>query len=74
LSVKQLSKEQFLQLAPLKSIKTQIIVFALLATIIPSVTMGWLSYVQNREFLNEKIKQELRVVTSQVSRELDLWL
>ena len=50
------------------------IVFALLATIIPAVTMGWLSYVQNRKFLNEKIKQELRVVTSQVSRELDLWL
>jgi len=49
-------------------------VFALLATIIPSVTMGWLSYVQNSKFLNEKIKQELRVVTSQVSRELDLWL
>jgi len=74
LSAKKLSKEQFLQVAPLKSIKTQIIVFALLATIIPSVTMGWLSYVQNRKFLNEKIKQELRVVTSQVSRELDLWL
>jgi diguanylate cyclase (GGDEF)-like protein len=74
LSVKKLSKQQFLQVAPLKSIKTQIIVFALLATIIPSVTMGWLSYVQNRKFLNEKIKQELRVVTSQVSRELDLWL
>ncbi len=74
MSAKKLSKEQFLQVAPLKSIKTQIIVFALLATIIPSVTMGWLSYVQNRKFLNEKIKQELRVVTSQVSRELDLWL
>ncbi len=74
MAVKKLSKEQFLQVAPLKSIKTQIIVFALLATIIPSVTMGWLSYVQNRKFLNEKIKQELRVVTSQVSRELDLWL
>jgi diguanylate cyclase (GGDEF)-like protein len=74
LSVKKLAKEKFLQVAPIKSIKTQIIVFALLATIIPSVTMGWLSYVQNRKFLNEKIKQELRVVTSQVSRELDLWL
>jgi diguanylate cyclase (GGDEF)-like protein len=58
----------------MRSIKTQIIVFALFATIIPSVTTGWLSYVQNREFLNGKIKQELRVVTSQVSRELDLWI
>jgi diguanylate cyclase (GGDEF)-like protein len=74
LSVKKLIKDQFLQVTPLKSIKTQIILFALLATIIPSVTMGWISYLQNREFLNEKIKQELRVVTNQVSRELDLWL
>jgi diguanylate cyclase (GGDEF)-like protein len=74
LSVKKLRKEEFLQVIPMRSIKTQIIVFALFATIIPSVTTGWLSYVQNREFLNGKIKQELRVVTSQVSRELDLWI
>ncbi|MEE9122541.1 MAG: cache domain-containing protein, partial [Syntrophobacteria bacterium] len=67
-------KKPFLQVSRLNSIKTRIIVFALLATIIPSVSMGWLSYVQNRKFLNEKIKQELRVVTSQASRELDLWL
>ena len=67
-------KKRFLQVSRLNSIKTRIIVFALLATIIPSVSMGWLSYVQNKKFLNQKIKQELRVVTSQVSRELDLWL
>ncbi len=68
------TKTQFLQVSRLNSIKTKIIVFALLATIIPSVSMGWLSYVQNRRFLNDKIKQELRVVTAQASRELDLWL
>ena len=67
-------KKQLLQVPRLNSIKTRIIVFALLATIIPSVSMGWLSYVQNKKFLNQKISQELRVVTSQVSRELDLWL
>ena len=67
-------KKRFLQVSRLNSIKTRIIVFALLATIIPSVSMGWFSYVQNKKFLNEKIKQELRVVTSQASRELDLWL
>ncbi len=67
-------KKQFIQVSRLNSIKTRIIVFALLATIIPSVSMGWLSYVQNKKFLNQKIRQELRVVTSQVSRELDLWL
>ncbi len=67
-------KTQFLQGSRLNSIKTKIIVFALLATIIPSVSMGWFSYVQNRKFLSDKIKQELKVVTSQTSRELDLWL
>jgi diguanylate cyclase (GGDEF)-like protein len=70
----QQTTTKFLEVSRLNSIKTKIIVFALLATIIPSVSMGWLSYLQNRRFLNEKIKQELRVVTSQASRELDLWL
>lgn len=65
---------EFLQVTHLGSIKTKIIVFALLATIIPSVSMGWLSYIQNTKFLNDKITQELRDVTNQASRELDLWL
>jgi diguanylate cyclase (GGDEF)-like protein len=68
------TKIPFHRVSRLNSIKTKITVFALLATIIPAVSMGWLSYVQNSRFLNEKIKQELRVVTSQASRELDLWL
>jgi diguanylate cyclase (GGDEF)-like protein len=64
----------FLSILHLQSLKSKIIVFALLATLIPSLTMGWLSYVQNRRFLNEKITQELQNVTSQASREFDLWL
>ena len=68
------SKTQFLQISRLDSIKTKIIVFALLATIIPTVIMGWVSYVQNRRFLSDNIKQELRVVTDQTSREVALWL
>jgi diguanylate cyclase (GGDEF)-like protein len=74
LAAEKEDKKRLLQVSRLNSIKTRIIVFALLATIIPSVSMGWLSYVQNKKFLNQKIRQELRVVTSQVSRELDLWL
>jgi diguanylate cyclase (GGDEF)-like protein len=68
------SKTQFLQISRLDSIKTKIIVFALLATIIPTVIMGWVSYVQNRRFLSDNIKQELKVVTDQTSREVALWL
>jgi diguanylate cyclase (GGDEF)-like protein len=57
----------------LNSIKTKIIVFAVIATVIPSVSMWWLSYVQNRKFLSEKITQELMDVSAQASREVDLW-
>jgi len=64
----------FLSILRLHTIKTRIIAFALLATLIPSLTTGWISYVHNRGFLNEKISQELKHVTSHAARELDLWL
>jgi diguanylate cyclase (GGDEF)-like protein len=67
-------KSQFLKVSRLNSIKTKIIAFAVLAAIIPSVSMWWVSYVQNRRFLSEKINQELMDLTAQVSREVDLWL
>jgi len=56
----------------LQSIKIRIMVFALAATIIPAITLGSLSYLQNTRFLSEKISQELRDATAQVSREIDL--
>jgi diguanylate cyclase (GGDEF)-like protein len=72
------SREQvlsnFLRILRLHTIKTQIITFALLATLIPSLTTGWISYVHNRRFLNEKISQELQHGSSHAARELDLWL
>ena len=48
--------------------------FALIATLIPSLTMGWLSYVQNSRVMTEKVSEELRVASSQASRELDIWI
>jgi diguanylate cyclase (GGDEF)-like protein len=72
------SREQaisnFLSILRLHTIKTQIIAFALLATLIPSLNTGWISYVHNRRFLDEKISQELRNLTSHAAWELDLWL
>jgi diguanylate cyclase (GGDEF)-like protein len=58
----------------LHSIKSKITLFALLATLIPSLTMGWRSYVQNKRFLSQKISQELQKVTSQATRDISLWL
>ncbi len=58
----------------LRSIKSKITVFALLATLIPSVTMGWLSYHNNRRAIDETILRELANLTSHASREFSLWL
>ena len=65
---------RFLDGIGLRSIRSKIIVFALSATFIPSVTMGWLSYRNNRRAIDEKIVQELTSLTSHASRELELWL
>jgi diguanylate cyclase (GGDEF)-like protein len=58
----------------LHSIKSRILAFALLATLIPSLTMGWLSYKHNKELLAEKTSGELRNITSHAAREIDIWL
>src|SRR2546428_397710 len=50
------------------------LVFALLATLIPSVTTGWISYLQNERSLAAKITGELQSVSAQTAREIDLWV
>jgi len=64
----------FLDGIGLRSIKSKIIAFALFATLLPSVTMGWISYRNNRQAVDEKIAQELNSLTSHASREVELWL
>ena len=58
----------------LESIKSRIVGLALLATLIPSLGMAWISYVQNRAALTDKITEELQSVSAQTAREIDLWL
>jgi diguanylate cyclase (GGDEF)-like protein len=48
--------------------------FAVLATLIPSLSTAWLSYVQNRRALTQKIAETLRGASSQGAREVDLWM
>jgi diguanylate cyclase (GGDEF)-like protein len=64
----------FLDALRLNSIKVRILLFALLATLIPSLTMGWLSYRNNRRAIDEKVVQELASLTSHASREINLWI
>ncbi len=63
-----------LDLIRLDSIKKKILVFALLATLIPSLSIGWLFYRYADRFETEKVAQDLRSITAQNVRQLDLWL
>lgn len=56
------------------TLRTKILVFAILVTVIPSGLTAWLSYSQNRRGLEEKISQELLSASIQTSREIDVWL
>jgi diguanylate cyclase (GGDEF)-like protein len=58
----------------LDTVRSKILVFALLVTLIPSGLMSWISYTQNRRALEDKISQELLSSSSQAAREMDVWL
>ncbi|HLB36857.1 MAG TPA: diguanylate cyclase [Gemmatimonadales bacterium] len=57
-----------------EGIKRRFLIFAALATLIPSVSTAVLSYVQNRRALTQKIAEALQAASSQGAREVDLWM
>jgi diguanylate cyclase (GGDEF)-like protein len=63
-----------LRVLRLDTIRSKILVFALLVTLIPSGLTAWISYRQNRRALEEKISQELLSSSGQAAREMDVWL
>jgi diguanylate cyclase (GGDEF)-like protein len=63
-----------LRVLRLESIRGKILVFAVFATLIPSLATAWISYVQNQRALTEKIAENLQGASSQAAREVDLWL
>jgi diguanylate cyclase (GGDEF)-like protein len=58
----------------LDTVRSKILVFAILVTLIPTGLTAWISYTQNRQALEEKISQELLSASSQSAREMDVWL
>jgi len=56
------------------TIRTKLLAFAVLATLIPSLSTAWVSYIQNKRALTVKITENLQSVSAQGARELDLWL
>jgi diguanylate cyclase (GGDEF)-like protein len=58
----------------LDGLRGQILVLALLAALIPSLSISLIAYAQSRRALTEKITQELVTTGSQAGREADVWL
>ncbi|NBQ69334.1 MAG: diguanylate cyclase [Nitrosomonadaceae bacterium] len=46
----------------------------MLATLIPSLGLGILSFQQNETMINENVTRELRALANYASRELELWI
>ncbi|MBK8004517.1 MAG: diguanylate cyclase [Gemmatimonadetes bacterium] len=58
----------------LESIRSKILAFAVLATLIPSFSTAWLAYRHYRQALAEKLTEQLGGASQQAAREVDLWL
>jgi diguanylate cyclase (GGDEF)-like protein len=58
----------------LDTVKRRILALAVLATLIPTGTTGWLLYSQNQSALTGKIHEELRSASVSIAREFNLWL
>ncbi|HET7296513.1 MAG TPA: diguanylate cyclase [Gemmatimonadales bacterium] len=65
---------RLLRLLRLDSIRSKMLVFGVLATLIPSYTTAWISYLQNKRSLTDKITGELQSESGQTAREMDLWV
>ena len=70
----ELAIARLLHLAGLDSIKRKIVVFGLVATLIPSLAIGWQSYRITRDSIDEKVAADIRTATGHAVRELTLWL
>src|SRR3989441_7396635 len=58
----------------LGSIRSNILVFAVLATLIPTLVTSLVSYRQDRQLLTEQIAAELRSASSEAAPPMGLWL
>jgi diguanylate cyclase (GGDEF)-like protein len=57
----------------LRSVRTTIITLAMVATLIPALATGWISYAQNRRAIEEKLIQQLDVSSKHSARQVALW-
>jgi diguanylate cyclase (GGDEF)-like protein len=63
----------FLRFFRFASIRTKMLMFAVVATLLPSLTTVWISYIENKRALEAKASKELLGVSAQALREVELW-
>jgi diguanylate cyclase (GGDEF)-like protein len=56
------------------SIRSRVGAFSLLATLLPSITLGWLSYDRNASVLREKAGHEIVAAGAFAAQDIDAWL
>ena len=57
----------------MKTIKSRILAFAFLATLVPAMGLGLLSFSRYQTLINDNVTRELRVLVDYASSELALW-
>jgi diguanylate cyclase (GGDEF)-like protein len=58
----------------MKSINSRILTFAVLATLIPSIGLGLLSFWRHQAVISDNVSHELRSLAADSSSELTMWL
>jgi len=58
----------------MKSLKSRLLTFTVLATLIPSIGLGLLSFWRYQALITDATTQEMRMQASHATRELELWL
>jgi diguanylate cyclase (GGDEF)-like protein len=73
LTTEQPQSPQRSRFAWFTSIRSKMLMFAVLATLLPSLTTVWISYIENKRALTGKASEELLGESAQAVRDIDLW-
>src|ERR1043165_1829800 len=73
LTTEQPQSPQRSRFAWFTSIRSKMLMFAVLATLLPSLTTVWISYIENKRGLTGKASEELLGESAQAVRDIDLW-
>ncbi len=58
----------------LYSIKSKIVIFAVIATLLPTIGLGLLSFKQNETLISDSVTRELRTLADNTNRQLNQWV